>query len=141
MDRLKDSYVGRYLLRRTIQDDRDRLFSRMKGFAHFSPLTKESLFYEEDVQHFRKDRVFAAKNAYIFTFSAQGIAVSFPDGRLFLWLPSGEDDCLRGNHLCKEDLYRTMFQKNGNEILWTFRVKGPRKDYFSETKLTKLTDS
>lgn len=132
----------------------------LNGDAIFSlnPNNSEELFYsEKGIFKFNDAKSLAATRKYVYRHSGDDILVYFDDKlqstddyRYFHRLNINSTDLsheehdafeLKDVHLCGEDTYNVMYKFNfekQDEFLIEYNVKGPNKDYLSETIFKKI---
>jgi hypothetical protein len=114
------------------------------GLAEFKPLSKSQYYYKEQGRLTLDDGrlIEDVSRAYDYRLESDVIKIYYADGpdngKLFQTLEfSGETKAI-AEHLCGDDLYKSEYEFYLPES-FTIRhqVKGPKKDYISETKYSK----
>lgn len=125
-----------------------------KGMAIFSPIENNVLAYEEKGEFTAQSgSTLSMEREYLYSYDPEKDTIEKhfsqdkkPNG-LFYSLAFSSDRLLKtatGDHLCKKDRYKASysFQFEGTEdnlkkFTLTYQVKGPEKDYESETVFEK----
>lgn len=137
---------------RTVFDMLKGAWSYQRTISDYGTIDGEAVFAltEPDVLHYREKGllqltdgpVLEAHQEYVYRLEEDEhlLSVYFRDGRLFHHLAFGDDGrTASGDHLCKMDFYQAAYRFNGPEAFTlTYNVKGPKKDYVSETHFIKL---
>ena len=103
--------------------------ARFSGTALWAP-ENDTLRYREDGQlHMAGQPAMKAEREYIWT---RDLDVLFPDGRFFHTVPL---DGTKTQHWCDPDTYSGRYNFDRWPVFHvTWAVKGPNKDYTSQTK-------
>jgi hypothetical protein len=117
----------------------------MTGQAEFRPVSKTQYHYTERGRLTTEagDVIEDVTRAYIYKFEDNTIQIYYADGpdngALFQTLNFIDESCATAEHLCGQDLYKSEYQFNFPDS-FTIKhvVKGPKKDYVSETVFTRL---
>lgn len=133
-------FEGRWAVARTIHDNASGERSSFSGLAVLTP-EPGGLLYRETGTLRTPAGEFAAERRYRWLpAGADGIAVTFEDGRPFHLIGPGERP--EAEHDCPPDIYRVAYDFSrwpAWEAIW--RVSGPRKDYDSRTRYTSCDGS
>lgn len=117
-------------------------YGTIDGEAVFTLTEPDVLQYKEKGRlHLTDGPVLEALQEYVYRLEdGDRLSVYFRDGRLFHHLSLGDDGRTGGgDHLCKMDFYQAAYRFEGpNAFTLIYNVKGPKKDYVSETHFIKL---
>jgi len=139
---------GSWELRRSIPN-----YGNMEGMATFTKGGTDILNYKETgTMELTNRKKFTAYREYQYRYEDGTIAVFFRDndraGQLFHVLKfAGEgsegESTATACHVCKEDIYNAMYYFYGQEDRFnlTYQVKGPLKDYCSNTVFLRMRPS
>jgi hypothetical protein len=118
------SFLGSWHLQR-------RVFDRLTGdetlFGGTAEVTRTAFRERCTVRH--AHGTFDASRSYVLAGHTAGVHVRFPDGRPFIDIALRPRQHVR--HLCGDDLYLGHLLFGESEWLEAWKVRGPRKDYFS----------
>jgi hypothetical protein len=132
-------FVGRWRLDRAIMDRNLGQTGAFRGTADLRALTEDVLHYAEAGQVQLGDGpIMTATRDYEWRFVDGHVDVTFSDGAAFhRFVPSGA--AAGTDHPCGSDFYQVAY----DFIKWpdwtaTWTVSGPRKDYTSVSRYTRL---
>lgn len=132
MDRLANSFVGSWQVRRTVVDHLNRAKHRFAGTATVT----ETLISERGELQIGTATV-EANRSYQLAMDDDGISVRFPTGLDFVRLGLAPNQI--AHHHCGSDMYRGKFLfRNTNFWIEFWRVNGPRKRYSSLTSYRRI---
>ncbi len=130
--------AGRWRIRRVIGA------AGLEGEAVFSPDGVNLLYREQGILTLADGRSLEAERRYVFREAVQGFSVFFAERPFGLFheislLVEGEDLAGQSSHTCGADLYLSRYVFGGEGFRVTHRVRGPRKDYLSETAYDRVS--
>lgn len=141
VENLRGYLTGDWRVERSVIDRRSGKRHEFAGSASFSldPDTdSDSLLYQEQINTVLETYEGLSTQSYVYRFSSVDEAqVQFRDGRDFHPLDLSSGIC-RVQHWCEPDTYEGVF-RSITEHEWRVRwkVTGPRKHYFLETRLLR----
>lgn len=132
-----DMLAGTWSYKRVISN-----YGTIDGKSVFALTEPDVLAYtEKGLLHLTDGPVLEAHQEYVYRLEdGDRLAVYFRDGRFFHEVSLADDGRTgTGDHLCKLDFYQAAYRFEGPEAFTvTYNVKGPKKDYVSETHFIKL---
>jgi len=132
MDRLANSFVGSWQVRRTVVDHLNRAKHRFAGTATVT----ETLISERGELQIGTATV-EANRSYQLAMDDDGISVRFLTGLEFVRLGLAPNQI--AHHHCGSDMYRgKLLFRNTNFWIEFWRVNGPRKRYSSLTSYRRM---
>lgn len=136
---LRDYLTGGWHLTRQIEDRRAGQRLSFSGIARFDANAPAALLYSETgTLNTGHGGAVEATQRHRWTFTDDGAAVAFADGRPFHRVTL-EGQHAADLHQCPPDLYHVTYDFNAPDewhAIWT--VHGPRKDYTLNSRYTRL---
>lgn len=129
----RQDFLGTWSISREITDHKIMETGVLSGEASFSERAGQLLYSEQGTLRFAGGAPMKTERQYLWTFFEDRVDVSFEDGRAFhSFALTGAPEA--SVHYCGEDVYRGSYWFHTFptwKVVWS--VKGPRKDYRSET--------
>jgi len=110
--------------------------ARFTGTLTFTPKGDDLIYKEQGTMRLPAAQLDAYRS-YIYRPKGDALEILYDDGRPFLNLVF-KDGVATDIHQRDPDVYRATFKiKHANELICAYAVTGPRKNYFSVSRLTR----